>query len=57
MEEGWTIRDQQDSPAESFFSGVILKSPFMRELFSQLVDYEKVFVKWLLDPMLGCIAQ
>jgi len=57
MEEGLTIRRQQDSPMESFVSGVILKSPFMRELFSQLVDYEKVFVKWLLDPMLDCIAR
>jgi ubiquinone/menaquinone biosynthesis C-methylase UbiE len=56
MQEELTMSKQENSPVGSFVSGVILKSQFMRELFSQWVDYEKVFVKWLLNPMLESLA-
>jgi ubiquinone/menaquinone biosynthesis C-methylase UbiE len=56
MQEGLSKERAGNSPMRSFVSGVILRSLLMREVFSQLVDYEKVFVRWLLNPILETIA-
>jgi ubiquinone/menaquinone biosynthesis C-methylase UbiE len=42
--------------AEALVSKVFLESTCIREAFNRVADYEKIFVNWLLGPILRCIA-